>query len=84
MNNLNEMIDKTNSLNKWLLEKAQVKSMKSEVFSINQKDSIFKSEKGFTLQSLKLPENSHNYRFTFSPSTKHTQGEGRKVNLSPV
>lgn len=78
------MIEKTNNLNKWLLEKAQVKSMKSEVCSLQQKDSIFKSEKGFTLQTLKMPENNHNYRFTFSPSTKHTQGDSRKANLSPL
>lgn len=76
------MILKTNELNKWLLEKAQIKKLKSEVYSISNKESIVTPERAFTYQFLKTPE-PHSNRLTFSPGTKHMQTYRRKTDMSP-
>jgi hypothetical protein len=75
------MIIKTNELNKWLLEKAQIKRLKSEVYSRSHKESIASPEKGFTFQFLKIPD-SHTNRMTFSPNPKHNPYK-RSSDLSP-
>jgi flagellar biosynthesis/type III secretory pathway chaperone len=49
------MIEKANQLNKWLLEKAQIKKMKSDAFSSSQKETIVASGKEFHLDFLKTP-----------------------------
>jgi hypothetical protein len=76
------MILKTNDLNKWLLEKAQIKRLKSEVGTISNRDRMTTPEKPFAFQFLKPPEN-HSNRMTFSPGPKHTQTYKRSSDLSP-
>lgn len=84
LSSLDSMIQKTNELNKWLIEKAQIKKMKSEVQSLSQRDSLLTPDRGnFAFQFLRVPENHINNRLTFSPSTKHTQTYKRNVELSP-
>lgn len=79
-----EMIEKANQLNKWLLEKAQIKRMKSDAYSSSQKDTIPSSAKDMHLDFLKTPEtNQTTTRSTYSPAPKNPQPYGRKIDHSP-
>lgn len=83
MASLEEMIEKANQLNKWLLEKAQIKKMKSDAYSNSQKDTIVASGKDIHLDFLKTPETNQTTRSTYSPAPKNVQTYARKIDHSP-
>lgn len=83
MNSLEEMIEKANQLNKWLIEKAQNKKMKSDAFSMSQRDSVI-SSKEMQLEFLKTPDTHLTTpRSTFSPNNKVNSVNKRRIDHSP-
>jgi hypothetical protein len=83
MSSLEEMIEKANQLNKWLIEKAQNKKMKSDAFSMSQRDSVI-SSKEMQLEFLKTPDTHLTTpRSTFSPNNKVNSVNKRRIDHSP-